>query len=218
MADPIARPGSYESVLQDDFKAASEPEPKAKPKAPEAAAPEDGPSLLDATPETRAAIDWKAQLEKLGVSDEQAEKILDELAFTGFYAKEYKLWGGRITVVLRSRDIYCKQRTTQGTDMLRNPTEQSYWFTHYRYNLAGSLQAYKTRRDEKPLLFRHITIKPTEQITPELMKEMEDAFDERLAWVDFQLQGPLGGRLFECVQNLDTLVAAVLAKGAAEGF
>jgi hypothetical protein len=218
MADTIARPGNYDAALKEDFKAASEPFTPPAPKREETTgAPE--PSLMnEVTPETKAAIDWKAQLEKLGVSDEQAEKILDDLAFKGFFAREYKLWGGRVTVVLRSRDIYCKQRTTQGTDMLRNPTDQSYGFTLYRYNLAGSLQAYKTRQDEKPLLFPHVTIKPTEQITPELMTKMADAFDQRLAWVDHQLQGPLGGRLFECVQHFDNLVAAVLAKGAAEGF
>ena len=62
---------------------------------------------------------WLDAIKEVGLSDIEAENILDEYLQKGFWEKDYNLFRGKLKVTLRTREGYSLQRVANSLDALR---------------------------------------------------------------------------------------------------
>lgn len=190
-----AKPAASTRPLQSDT-----PTPGAVKPPPGEKAPDD-----ERTPAER----WADNLRAAKLTEADANAILDAVLARGHYAREYKIFHGRLTATLRTRDGYALNRVAGAVDRLRNPVEAVVQQTVFHLNLAGSIVRFKPA-GKPDVALPHPS--PNEQADV-----IEKAFLERLAFVD-GLAGPVLNQLYQCLAHFDMIVAAATSEGAAENF
>lgn len=148
---------------------------------------------------------WRENVRKAGMTETQADSVLEAMMSAGYWEKELALLRGRLKVTLRTRDSYNQQRIANALDGLRNPTQDVYAQTLYRFSLAASLAKYDGR------VLRHAK-------KGDGADEQEKAFSERLAFVDTVIPDPVHPLLHKTLINFDDVVRAALSEGAATVF
>jgi hypothetical protein len=194
----IRRPGQYPAAPTDQLAqdALNEPEPQ-QVEEPEATT-DSGVSRK--TPMER----WRDAIENAGLSEEDADRILDSVLTTGYYEKPHKLFRGKLSVTLRSRDAASLQRVSDAIDAVRTNDTRVHTQTMNRYNLAASLVRYQDK------LFKHPPTNADAQ-------ERDKAFFERLSYVD-AIPAPVLVQLYNLLGKFDVAVYAAMSEGAELGF
>jgi hypothetical protein len=157
----------------------------------------------DAT-EPSSAERWMANLKAVKLSEEDALGLLDTMLEKGYWAREYKLFRGKVRVVFRTRDALHYERVTTAINRLANPLDTVVSQTVLRLNLVGSLAEYQT------IKLRHPPVNAPAD-------EIDQAFQSRVEFVR-GLPAPVIPALYELLGTFDGLVAAALSEGAAQGF
>lgn len=195
----IRRPGQYNTpaaAVEDIARASLEDEAPAS--APEAAPSED--AGVKKSPIER----WREAIEAAGLTEEEADKILDSVLASGYYEKLYKLFQGKMTVVLRSRDSASLQRVSDALDSIRTNDVRVHTQMMNRYNLAASLVRYQDKQ------FKH----PNSNASA---NDRDKAFTDRLAFVD-TIPAPVLVQLYALLSKFDNAVFAAMSEGAELGF
>lgn len=154
------------------------------------------------TPKT--ALTWEDRIKEAGLTVNQATEILDALLERGYYEKEFRLYGGRRQLVLRSRDHYCRQRLTQALDQLITNDPRVHLQTQMRMLLAGSLVQFGKKTLVHAAVDADIDAKNT-------------AFNDRLKFID-TIGEPFLDVLYESLSKFDAWVYAALSNGAPSNF
>lgn len=193
----IARPGQYGAANNDDLaKSAMEDIPD--PNAPGSETPE--------AVDNRAPIEkWREGLRKADITEAQAETILDSMLSKGYWEREYKLFHGKVTLKLRTRDAQNLNRIMSTIDRMRVPAPSLIEEHISMLNLAGSI-----------VQLRSVTL-PHPDIAKASVDEIEEAFEKRQEFTR-RISGPLMPAIRVALVHFDKVVAAALADGADEGF
>lgn len=198
MGTDVRVPGQYKSdeelarqMLDEESKRPDEAKPEAKPEA------------AKAEPKKEKPPTWEERLAAVELSPEQAFIILDAVLEKGFYERTFPLYGGRISVTLRTRDGSHRQRVANALDELRTNDPRVHGQVMSRMFLAGSL-----------VRFNKDTLDMAEDGDS---RAKESAFQSRLAYVD-KLSDPVLDTLFELISRFDGWTFASLANGAPTGF
>lgn len=147
--------------------------------------------------------DYQAFLKEQGVSENDAQKIVDDLFTQGYYEEKVQLTK-RVHAVLRTRE-HCDTLRLQMALELHRPI-----YTHVmqeiatRYNLAASLSHYY----ENTFAF------PEGNTNKD---DIEKMFDVRLLFVE-RMADPAFYKLSVLLAAFDRKVAAVMREGVAENF
>lgn len=205
------RPGQYanmealaaSSVAEVEEKLAGPGEPPSESNtAPDA-------DVKDPTASLTPAERWANNLKAAQITEAQALAILDAMLDKGYYQREYKLFRGRLSITLRTRESSSTHRVSEAIDRLRNPLDMVVRQTAFRLNLAGSLVKYASA-NKQPLMLPHLPANSS-------YEDLEKAFGERVRFVD-GLQETIQAQMFQCLAHFDTIVGAALSEGASENF
>ena len=196
----IRRPGQYPTptTSTDDLARASleEVEAPSEPAAP--------PSSEEASAKKSPMERWRDAIEAADLTEEEADKILDAVLATGHYDKTHKLFRGRMTVVLRSRDAASLQRVSDALDSIRTNDVRVHTQMMNRYNLAASLVRYQDKVFKHPPANGDIT-------------DREKSFADRLAFID-TIPASVLVQLYSLLSKFDNAVFAAMSEGAELGF
>lgn len=194
MSEKITRAGDY-GATDDLAKAAMEG----------VASTAEGEEVNPAAEERDPIEKWRAGLKAAKITEEQAGRILDSMLEKGYWERDYKLFQGRVSMRLRTRDVQNINRILSTIDRMRVPAQAMIEETIILLNLAGSL-----------VQLRDVTL-PHPDVNKATIDEIEDAFDARKQFVQ-RLSGPLLPAIRTALIHFDGVVTAALANGAAEGF
>lgn len=147
---------------------------------------------------------WRDALESANLSEAEADQILDSVLATGSYEKSYKIFRGRLTITLRSRDSASLQRVSDALDAVKTNDSRVHMQTMNRYNLAASIIRYQDK------VFKHPA--PSTDSS-----DREKAFYDRLAFID-TIPAPVLVQLYSVLGKFDSIVYAALSEGAEMGF
>ena len=204
MANEPRRPGSYvdqktnadeyaKKLLEADDQVVVDEKPSA---------PKEEPSKESAKEAPKTPMDrWRDAISKAGLTEEDADKILDAVLAAGFYQKDYSLFRGKLKVTFRSRDASVHQRLSTALDDVRTNDPRVHDQVMSRINLAASLVSYRGTTFAHP---HDENLKGT-------------AFIERLKFVD-NLPSPVFYQLCTALAKFDAIVFAALSEGAELGF
>jgi hypothetical protein len=152
---------------------------------------------------------WQKNIAAAGLTEDQANAILDETLTNGYYQRAYPLFRGRLSVTLRTRDLYALQRSANAIDKLRNPLDITVSQIMYRLNLAASISKWgppgKEIILEQPPLNADVAL-------------VEKAFQARLDFIDKAIGAPLVPSVYDCLTHFDKITAAAFSEGASENF
>jgi len=200
MTDSIKTPGGYKS--DEELLAMMEEGKKPEPTPGPAPAPSPAqPGEAQAGPEK--PLTWEERIKLAGLNEDQAFKILDSILANGYYEHSFSLYGGRMTVKLRSRDGAHRQRVADALDQLRTNDPRVHGQTMSRLFLAGSLVSYGPKT------------MPMAEGGDSLA--VSKAFEERLKFID-SLPDPMIDTLYGLSAQFDGWVFAALSNGAPSGF
>lgn len=164
----------------------------------------EGTSPDEAAPKLMPLERWRAGLKQANVTEDEANRILDDIVTVGFYAKDFKLFHGRIRVQFRTRGSATLRRIADQIDQLRSNDPRVHQQVMARIMLIDSLARYNDTA------LPH----PGPNATSE---EVLRAFQTRAAIVD-----GFGEHIFDALQKalmkFDAQVYAVSSEGDAEGF
>ena len=149
---------------------------------------------------------WLDAIKEVGLSDIEAENILDEYLQKGFWEKDYNLFRGKLKVTLRTREGYSLQRVANSLDALRTNDPTVYTQTMFRINLASSLSKFKEIRFDFP------------KYNGKNATEIDEQFTKRLQFIDTEIGSLILQQLYFALENFDQLTRAVFSEGAASGF
>lgn len=147
-------------------------------------------------------------LSQVGVTQEEARKIMDCVLFQEEYSEELKLGHG-VMVVLRTRNYADTQRMLRLVEAEAPQMPMHVNDIIARCNVSASLERYKDTEFRFP--------KKDRKNLEKSEKDIEDAFYERLDFV-MGLPTPVVSRLMELVAIFDNRLFAVFAEGAPENF
>jgi len=147
--------------------------------------------------------DYQAFLKEKGISEDDAQAIVDSLFTTGFYSEKVPLTK-RISAVLRTREHADTLRLQMALEVQRPIYTHVMQELTARYNLAASLERFGDKT------FEH----PAEGADKE---KIEALFDERLQFVE-RMADPAFFKLTDQLVKFDRKVAAVMREGVAENF
>jgi hypothetical protein len=197
MGQDVRVPGQYKSdedlakaMLDEESKKPEETKPEAAKAEPKKEAPPKPPT-------------WEERLAAVELTPDQAFVILDAVLEKGFYERTFPLYGGRISVTLRTRDGSHRQRVANALDELRTNDPRVHGQVMSRMFLAGSL-----------VRFNKDTLDMAEDGDS---RAKETAFQSRLAYVD-KLSDPVLDTLFDLIARFDGWTFASLSNGAPTGF
>ena len=101
---------------------------------------------LEQSPEDRLAKYWK-ELDALGVTRDEAAKVIDQLLFKGVYQEEYRV-NNKLTVTFRTRDQRASDRLAEAMDQHDPKFNGTLLNLVAQYNLAASLVQYGPHKFE----------------------------------------------------------------------
>lgn len=156
---------------------------------------------LSLTPAER----WQRNIKNAGLSETEANDILDKVLEQGFWEKEYSLYNGRLRLTLRSRDAAANQRVANALDEVRTYDQRVLDQARLRVQLACSLVRFR----DKPLA----TAAPDEEPA-----KHESAFVQRLTFCDRFIAGPIVDAVYRALIDFDNKTYAALSEGASSGF
>lgn len=180
--------------------------------APPAATPEDrlkqmeearakAKEYLSLTPAER----WQRNVKNAGLTEAEANEILDKVLEQGYWEKEYVLYSGRLKLTLRSRDAAANQRVANALDDVRTFDQRVLDQARLRVQLACSLVRFR----EKILT----TAAPDEDPS-----KHDAAFRARLTFCDRFIAGPIVETVYRALIDFDAKTYAALSEGASSGF
>lgn len=195
---PTTRPTDTlaEQMLADDpVRPSAEPDTSVEAQAP-AAAPE---------PPPKAPLDrWREAITKAGLTEEQAHRILDAIVEKGFYQQEFRVFHGRIRVMLRTRDSSTLRRIADVLDMARTNDPRVHQQLTSRVLLIDSLASYQTQK------FEFATANDGSE-------RVQSYFDTRARFVD-TLPATVYDALCGALYKFDQAVLAATSEGDTEAF
>lgn len=186
------------SISEDIAIQALEDEAKAPENAAEAPTEEADAQL--STPLDR----WRANVAKAGLTEDEANSIVDSIIQTGHYERGFSLFRGRVKLRLRTRSSLTLRRVGDALDLVRSNDARVHNQVMYRLLLIDSIASFQTTTFEFP---RHDA--PPERHAA--------AMQQRADFVD-----SLNERLYEAVMGalarFDAIVAAACSEGGVDGF
>jgi hypothetical protein len=151
---------------------------------------------------------WKINIGNAKLTETQANEIIDALLDPGFHTETLVRMGGRLTVVLKTRDGAHRDRLRLALDQLQNPTRMTQQETTQRVNLTDSLL--KLHLGKRTITFEYPSrgddIPRVEALYQQRRGQL-DEIDENVLDVLYQLLG-----------EFDFRVMASTSEGAVEGF
>lgn len=156
---------------------------------------------LSLTPAER----WQRNVKNAGLTEADANEILDKVLEQGFWEKEYVLYNGRLKLTLRSRDAAANQRVANALDDVRTFDQRVLDQARLRVQLACSLVRFR----EKILT----TAAPDEDPS-----KHDAAFRARLTFCDRFIAGPIVETVYRALIDFDAKTYAALSEGASSGF
>ena len=148
---------------------------------------------------------WRKRLETVGITEAEAEAIADTILRQGYWEQEFSLLPtGKLKMKLRTRDSIHRQRLANALSNTAN-TQAAQYETIARFELASSLVKFG---DE---VFTH----PDASASG---KELDDAFVQRLDFVDKRIPDPLQDPVRLALSKFNARVFAALTEGSVEGF
>lgn len=193
--EALRTPGQYDELL-----AQSLPEEPSNPET-EEAPPTTPQPPSDPTQEPRS---WAEAISRVGLPEDQAFKILNEMLEKGYVERSYKIYNGGVAFTLRTRDASWRQREADALDDLRTTDPRVHAQAQMRMRLAGSLM-----RLNKDVL-------PGFPADNDPMKAAQVVRD-RLAFVDRQ-NDAIVSAIYRYLGRFDECVYAALWVGAPTGF
>lgn len=156
---------------------------------------------LSLTPAER----WQRNVKNAGLSEAEANEILDKVLEQGFWEKEYVLYNGRLKLTLRSRDAAANQRVANALDEVRTFDQRVLDQARLRVQLACSLVRFRDKTLQ--------TAAPDEEPA-----KHEAAFRARLNFCDQFIAGPIVEAVYRALIDFDAKTYAALSEGASSGF
>lgn len=194
----VQRPGQYGA---DDEMAKSLLDQEEKPVEKAADAP---PVPAKNPDEPPRPLTWEEKIKEAGLTEDNGYAILNAVLDSGFYSKEFALFGGRVKFTLRTREGYSRQRIANALDELRTNDPRVHYQTQARLCLAGSLLSFRDKAFNHPSARNDVAAHQT-------------AFNERLVFVD-GLSDTMLDTLYDIVMRFDTWTYAALWNGAPTAF
>lgn len=186
-------------------KSAPEPTPDQMP--PETEEEKEAQARMDLYQEMQTAMlpieNYKEYLEKQGIDEEQAARIVDDLMLKGHYEEDYKL-SRSVTVTLRTRQQRDVRRLTMAVQVQRPLFQDAMDELISRYNMASSLAAYNGKEYEFPA-------------DDDSQERVDELFDARLTAVE-TMPAPVFSAISMKLAKFDRMVLAVMREGVAENF
>jgi hypothetical protein len=156
---------------------------------------------LSLTPAER----WLRNIKNAGLTEAEANEILDKVLEQGYWEKEYALYNGRLKITLRSRDAAANQRVANALDEVRSFDQRVLDQARLRVQLACSLVRFRDK------------ILPTAAPDEDPAKH-EAAFRARLTFCDQYIAGPIVEAVYRALIDFDAKTYAALSEGAPAGF
>lgn len=156
---------------------------------------------LSLTPAER----WQRNVKNAGLSEEEANEILDKVLETGYWEKEYSLYRGRLKLTLRSRDAAANQRVANALDDVRTYDQRVLDQARLRVQLACSLVRFRDK-------MLPVAAPDEDPATHEAM------FTQRLTFCDRFIAGPIVDAVYRALIDFDAKTYAALSEGASSGF
>lgn len=148
---------------------------------------------------------WRKRLETVGITEAEAEVIADTILRQGYWEQEFSvLPTGKLKIKLRTRDSIHRQRLANALSNTAN-TQAAQYETVARFELASSLVKFGNE------VFTHPD--PTAS-----GKDLDDAFMQRLDFVDKRIPEPLQDPVRLALSQFNARVFAALTDGSVEGF
>jgi hypothetical protein len=150
-------------------------------------------------------ITWEDRLKAVGISVDQAHEILTQMLTKGYFEKTFQIYGGKLSVTLRSRLAWHRTRHNEALDALRSNDPNVHAELAFRYALAGSLVRIGSttfpvvERSDEPAV---------------ASKKLDQAFAQ-IAQIQDSL---LGQALYPLVSRFDAAVYAALSQDAPSSF
>ncbi len=147
--------------------------------------------------------DYQAYLKEMGISEEKAQQIIDDLFTKSFYVEKVSLTK-RVSAMLRTREHADTLRLQTALEVQRPVYTYAMEEVTTRYNMAASLQSF----GDTTFTFPDVGADK---------EEIERLFDVRLAYVE-RMPDPAFYKLSGLLAKFDRNIAAVMREGVAENF
>ncbi len=148
-------------------------------------------------------------LKQFKLTEDDVRTIQRSILRRGYWSREYKMWGGELTVTLRSPHGEHRLRRARMLDRLESPTNLMLSETTSRIELAGSLSSYDDGENKTIFDF------PGRAEQDE--QKLENMFNERYKYIS-EIDPQIQVHLFAAQNHFTNLIAAALANGAVESF
>jgi hypothetical protein len=156
--------------------------------------------------QAKKAQSYEEILAEASIQVSEAHSIVDDLLTNGFYEETLQVTKN-VSVTFRTRSHKDFLRYTRALEILNPRFVEEQQEISIRYFLAASLAGFKGEK------FKHPTALPNN----ENEKEVEDAFSERLDWVERQSERIIN-LLAQKLHVFDTKIATVTREGVIENF
>lgn len=148
--------------------------------------------------------DWKDKLKAQGVSVDKAGGIIDDMLTQGYYEESYNVTK-RVKVRFRSRSQGDYRRYLRALDIVNPRFNDEMQEIAMRYFIAASIVSYHGTEFFHP------------DATTASKKEIEEAFEERVIWVEKQ-PAQVMVLLSQKLRTFDEMLATVFSEGVIENF
>lgn len=197
-------PEEQEAAVASEQRDDAPPEGMMPPESPAEVEAQDRLKLYEQMQDTMSPIEnYKKYLEGLGIDEEDAATIVDNIMTNGFHEETFKLSKTR-TCTLRTREHRDTVRLQTAMQIQRPLFQDSLNELQTRYNMAASLSAYNGENYYFP--------EPKDAL-----EKVDKLFDERLSAVEC-LPAPMFSVVSLLLAKFDQKIAAVLRPGVAENF
>lgn len=147
---------------------------------------------------------WRDNIKKVGLSEDEANAIVDAIIQNGYYEHTFTLFRGRVKLRFRTRSSLTLRRVGDALDMVRTNDVRVHNQVMYRLLLIDSIAEYQQTKFTFPR-----PDGPPDRIA--------QAMQERTDFVD-----GLNERMYEAVMGalarFDALVGAACSEGGVDGF
>jgi hypothetical protein len=151
---------------------------------------------------------WRYGLKLFNVPEELALEIIDAQLDPGYWKQTKTIFFDRVQVTFRSRDHVALWRAKKVIAGIANPTQEVVLHETYCVNLANSLDSITLKGKTRSFSFPDIS-DPA---------KVDEAFNERKAFVDGIKSEGLVQALFVALNEFDRTISAALSEGAVESF
>lgn len=194
----IQRPGDYPSVedIAAEQEAAISPSGSANLSPPLPASAEKAPD---------APVTWEDRLKAAKITVAQAHEILGQILQQGYYERTFSIYGGKVSVTLRTRMGWHRTTFTEALDRVRSNDMRVHQELEFRHALAGSLVRLGTTA------YPVVEAKDTPQ-------KAAEKFENAMNMLSLVQESIVLNALYPLISRFDAAVYAALSQDAPTNF